>query len=271
MTPAQVRQEYEMEFFQGENPVFDAVSLSKVYKPLSHQGGTAALLREWRRLNAISGGYGFELTLDEFDAEREKIINTIEASTHFYTGVDSSEGKAQDQNSICTFNEFGIQVACDHNNMTLPLWAGYTDTDGLEHAGFVSLWHVKYPGDLVIEENGPGLTVYNRYLASGTTDRVRVKRSFDNVAHTGSKTRIINDLVLAVAGKNITITDATTYEQMLAFQRDEATGKMSAPKGKLDDAVMSLAWAYHALKLDGIRGWSATVRRTHVWECVRDT
>jgi len=250
MTPAQIRQEYEMEFFQGENPVFDASSLAAVYRPMVHEGGQIKLFRQWQMLYSVAGLN--DLTHDAFDEEFARISRLIEKTERCFTGVDSSEGKRKDQNSVTTLNEYGVQVACNHNDLSLPQWSGYTGENGQDVPGFVSRWIEVYPGNVVVEENGPGLAVYNRLRVEDTgMTTVRMKRASDNQNRTGSKTRIINALVLAMAGKNIIITDPITYNQMLAYQKDENTGKMSAPKGRLDDAVMSLAWANYSLDMEG--------------------
>ena len=267
MTPAQIRQEFELEFMQGNNPVFSAVDLASCYRPLEHPRGRKGLILEWAKMYAIAGGKKvFEgegrLTREQFDAEYTQLLDTINATREFYTGVDTSEGKGKDQNSITTLNEYGVQIACDHNNLTLPQWAGYTDEGGQEHLGFVARWHEQYPGLMTIEENGPGMTVYNRVKFIDTTNSIRTKRAADNIHRTGLKTRIINDLVLAFAGRQIIITDPVTYEQLLAYQKNEKTGKMGAPKGRKDDAVMSLAWAYYTLKLHGLRTFEGVPAQT---------
>jgi hypothetical protein len=263
MTNAQIRQEYELQFVQGENPVFDPSDLAACYRPLNHPKGKDGLFAEWNKYNAISGdGLTSTWNKEKFEYEYEELMQKVGNGVEFFTGVDSSEGKHKDQNSICTLNEFGIQVACEHNNMTLAQWAGFTDENGLHVNGFVTTWHKAYPGYLYIEENGPGLSVYERHVAVDDSGMSFKKRAHDNVQRTGLKTRIINDLVLMIAGRVITITDPKTYDQLMAYQRDEKTGKTSAPKGRLDDAVMSLAWAAHALKIRGVASFEMQAGRT---------
>jgi hypothetical protein len=252
LTPAQIMQEYELQTISGENPVFDPGQLALVYRPIQHPNGIPGLRKEWATLNAFQGE---PMTKERFDEEYAELLHKIEITQECYTGVDSSEGKGQDQNSICSLNEYGIQIAAEHNNMTLPQWAGYTDSNGQVFVGYVTKWHRRYPGQMVIEENGPGLVVYNQHSRYDTGYTVHKKRAVDNVHHTGIRTRIINDLILAVAGGNITITDQKTYEQLRSLQRNERTGKIAAPPGMLDDAVFSLAWSYHSLLQHGVRSY----------------
>jgi len=258
-TPAQIMREYEMKPTYGDNPVFSPADLAFCYKPLNHPKGKDGIFVEWNKQRALRGeGFSREI----FEYEYDELMGKIATGHEFYTGVDSSEGKHKDQNSVCTLNEYGVQIACDHNNLTLPAWAGYTTDDEMIVDGFVTRWHREYPGYLYIEENGPGLTVYNNHVTKDETGMTFKKRAHDNVMRTGLKTRIINNLVLMVAGRLVTITDPKTYEQLLAYQIDEKTGKMGAPNGRLDDAVMSLAWAAYALDTRGVASFEMQAGRT---------
>ena len=219
MTDEQIAQEFELAFIGTGSPAFNPIDLEACYIPL-----------------------------DQLPDE----LKAIAASSRtFATGVDSAEIRVEkskrrrDENAITSLNEYGIQIAAEANKMPLNKWAGHTlRTDGgnIEVVGFVSEWHVQYPGTMYIEENGSGITVYNRHILpdDGVSEAI-LRRTTAK-----SKPRLVNQLKLALAGRQIIVTDKNTYYQLQTFE-DLGNGRYEAAAGYKDDRVMALLEAWDAL------------------------
>jgi hypothetical protein len=248
MTDEQIQQEFYHSFLQSGRPVFPASKVAEVYRPLTHPGGHEALMEEYANILSRAG-----LATDRQGCEDEfsRVRELVQDSDAFYSGVDSSEGKGRDYNSVTTLNNHGVQVATEHNHMSITQWAGATIRENgemTEIPGFVSKWHNQYPGIMIIEENGPGIAVYNRHIAplDGVSRAIK-KRAADTAARTGLKTKIIIELQRMIETKQIIITDRFTYRCLMDYSYIGDTGRTGAPKGLFDDPVLSLAWAVYAI------------------------
>ncbi|NIR25841.1 MAG: hypothetical protein GWO10_15580, partial [candidate division Zixibacteria bacterium] len=185
------------------------------------------------------------------DPELEDIKQKVLSSRLYTTGIDTAEIKSgrgkrrRDYNAVCSMNEYGIQIKAEANQMLLDEWAGKTMDIGnmrVEVPGYVSKWHIDYPGLMFIEENGPGLTVENRHmLPDNPKSEVAVRRT-----SSVRKQRMVDQFRLALAGQQILITDKATYYQLTLFQ-DMGGGKYEAPTGYKDDLVIAILLAYDAL------------------------
>lgn len=219
MDEQSIAQEWEMDFAQSGDPAFNATHLAACYKPP-----------------------------DEYPEIKEFIEEYHRKVGEYYLGVDSALGKAhrasnlKDYNSLTALSNNGIQCFTENNKASLAKWAGYTQDD-TEIPGMVSLLHAKYPGTMYIEENGPGSTVINRHKVP--TDAISQIVPIPMTQKT--KSRIINNLAIAVESHQIIITDLFTYQCMLVYQRGDQPGTWNAPKGYNDDPVMALALAWDAL------------------------
>lgn len=249
MTDEDVLQEYELSFIGTGSPAFDPQHLKDCYIPLH---------------DIVSG--------DDYPELRE----FVEKSRRFATGVDTAVIRAgrgrrrRDYNAIVSMNEYGIQVASETNKMLLDEWAGKTVDYGdrkLEIPGYVSAWHVKFPGIMFIEDNGPGLTVENRH-------ELPEDGFSDSIAKTTSakrKQRLVDQFRLAIAGQQVVITDKKTFYQLTLYQ-DLGGGKYSAPAGSNDDLVIAILEAYDALIFMG--GYEFTMpaikRATGAYEVFSD-
>ena len=105
MDAASIAQEWEMEFIQSGNPVFNATDLAACYKPPEEYPEVAKMLKDYR--------------------ERERF---------YYSGADTSEGKAhrkstqRDYHSWCSLTRSGIQAFGKNTKEPLSKWAGHTVT-----------------------------------------------------------------------------------------------------------------------------------------------
>lgn len=254
MTEEQVQQEFHRSFLQSGRPVFNARRVAAVYRPLTHPGGYEPLMAEYANILTRAG---LANSREDCEAEYDRMAAMAESGKEFFTGVDSSEGKGKDFNSITTVNEFGVQVATEHNHSSISEWAGSITRDGhqvQEAPGFVSDWHTRYPGIMVIEENGPGLVVYNNHvLPRDAMSRVYKKRTMDTAARTGMKTKLILTGQRMIESKLVIITDRLTYKCLMDFSYLGDTGRTGAPKGLVDDPVFSWLWAVYALNTYGTK------------------
>ncbi len=224
MTEQQIMQEFELAFIGIGSPAFDPGHLESCYIPMSQ---------------IMS------------DPELEDIKQKVLSSRLYTTGIDTAEIKSgrgkrrRDYNAVCSMNEYGIQIKAEANQMLLDEWAGKTMDIGnmrVEVPGYVSKWHIDYPGLMFIEENGPGLTVENRHmLPDNPKSEVAVRRT-----SSVRKQRMVDQFRLALAGQQILITDKATYYQLTLFQ-DMGGGKYEAPTGYKDDLVIAILLAYDAL------------------------
>jgi len=224
MTDEQVLQEFELAFIGAGTPAFNSEYLESCFIPMAE-------------------------IMNNPDFADLRLL--VEKSHKFASGVDTAEIKAgrgtrrRDFNAAVSLNEYGIQVAAEANKMLIDEWAGKTIDIGdkrVEVMGYVSQWHRRFPGTMFIEENGPGLTVENRHqLPDDGISEVVVRRT-----HAVRKNRLVDQFRLAIAGKQIIITDKATFYQLILFQ-DLGGGKYEAPKGSKDDLVIAMLEAYDAL------------------------
>jgi hypothetical protein len=236
MTIQQILQEYELQFISAHSPFFDLTQLADCYYPA-----------------------------DEFPEILDSKGNNIKIKTHMsFSGADTSNGRATahgepDYHSIVTLNEYGIQIAAHHDNKTgIDKFAGYTLTlengEKVEVEGVTTQWHREYPGAMIIETFGSGDTTFSRHEIPFDDRSYAIPRKTTGGQHgVGSKLRLLNDLRLAFAGKQIIVTDYFTYVCLQAYE-DLGYGKSGAAQGMFDDPVIALALAYSALK-----GWGGMV------------
>jgi hypothetical protein len=219
MGEAEIAQEWGMSFTQSGDPVFNSTHLAACYKPL-----------------------------DDYPELKDRLEIYRKTGNGYFSGVDSSIGKAHKRDNLKDYNSFisltadGIQAFAEHNKKPISDWAGFTK-EGVEFPGIVSKLHHRYPGVCYIEENGPGTTVLNRHQTPNDSYSMIV------AIHTDSKTknRIINNLIIAIESHQIIITDLFTYQCMMVYQRGDQPGTFAAPKGYNDDPVIALALAWDAL------------------------
>lgn len=176
---------------------------------------------------------------------------------YYYSGVDSAVGKThrksklKDWNCFTTLTMTGIQVYTYYDQKPLAEWAGTSvhDHTGLliDQPGKVSRLHKQYPGLCQIEENGPGYTVLNRHILpeDGISDTRRVSMSQK------TKTRLINQLQIAIESHQIVITDPRTYNELSIYEYGSTPNTFNAPVGSHDDSVVALALAWDNLLFEG--------------------
>lgn len=231
MTTQQILQEYELQFVTAHSPFFDLVQLARCYFP---------------------------------DGEHPEILDStgrnIKATTRInFTGVDTSEGNKcvsgePDFHSVVTLNEYGVQVGAWHSNkLRLEDFAGRTERlpDGrnVEIEGVTTKIHREFPGIVAIERNGAGETTYNRHQCpeDGFSEVVARRTTGSQWAGGGTKIRMLNALRLAIAGKQIVVTDYFTYLCLQSFE-DKGGNKAEASDGAFDDPVIALALAWGELQ-----------------------
>jgi hypothetical protein len=189
----------------------------------------------------------------------------ISRSRHFYIGVDTAEGikpgnPKPDYNSIVVFNERGVQVHAVHNRETIDEWAGRTYVDPIsgrarEIKGTVLKVIEKFqPCTVIVEKNGPGLTVQNR-----VEPRVPQETEFLVLSMSSSiKPQLVSDFAaeltdeqaINIGGKLVPIrtwifTDHFTVRCMRQYIK-VGPGKFEAAKGFYDDPVVACLWAAYA-------------------------
>lgn len=223
------RQEWELEFIQAGSTVFNKLHLDVCYKPVD----------DYPQIESI---------LKEYEYKVKKLH-----SHKYYSGVDSALGRNRkytkgDYHAFTSLTEEGIQAYTFRSNQ-LPLsdWAGHiVDVSAGTKAiikGKVSKLHEQFPGVCNIEENQSGHTVINMHeLPNDGMSQMDITNT--NVK---TKSRLINNLILAIEKHQIVITDRATYEELLIYQRGAVPGTFEAPKGRNDDLVMALALAWDAL------------------------
>lgn len=216
-----IAQEWELDFAQSGNPVFNSTDLAACYKPV-----------------------------DEYPEVAEQLILYRQRVGNYYSGVDSAEGnvrrknRAKDFNSWTSLTKTGIQAGAIHNKEPISTWAGKVNTtlsgNPVVVPGITTSLHKEYPGLVKVEENGPGLMVLSMHKPP--------MDGFSEVyAHrtTGpSKARIINNLKVGIESHGLTITDLFTYQCLMVYQHGSQPGQFEAPAGYNDDPVITLALAY---------------------------
>jgi len=221
MEAGKIAQEWELDFIQSGNPVFNATDLAACYKPLDEYPDVAKHLEDYR--NSMGAEY--------------------------YSGVDSALGRVNKRNSLKDYHSWtsmtktGIQAHAEHNKKPLTDWAGRIATDEVGNQvvipGMVSKLHKLFPGVLKVEDNGPGETVIHMHSLPNDG------RSEIVSSHTDAptKVRLIQRLITAIESHDITITDLFTYQCLMVFQHGTTPGQYEAPPGYNDDPVISLALA----------------------------
>jgi len=212
LTKKQVLQEYECDFIGSGNPVFHLESVKNCYVP-----------EALRPQTSVS-----------------------------FTGIDTAEGKGRrgDFNGAVVLNDNGVQIFTENVQSPLSSWAGLVKTENgrdIVQPGRVSRIHLEYPGPMIIEANGTGMTVYKMHKLPHEPNCRIIPRKMT----VKSKPAIITQLAVAIESGEITITNDETFNQLLAYSYDDS-GKMNAPSGKHDDLVVALAWAYEALLTYGV-------------------
>jgi hypothetical protein len=216
-------QEFELYFEQTGNPAFAAEDLHACYKPR-----TDSQVQGW-----------------------------IEDSKSYFIGVDTAEGISKkntepDYHSLVVMNDFGVQVDAEHNRKPLSEWAGASikdpKTDKLvEFKGTVLKMIEKYsPSEVLVEKNGPGLTVVNRIQPLMPQDARLIVESMSGAL----KPRLVSDLQMALQERRICITDYFTYQTMMQYSI-VGPGKYEAAPGFYDDPVVAMLWAVYLMNTSG--------------------
>ncbi len=227
------RQEWYGDFRQPGDAVFNATHLAACYKPPHMYDEIRNYLYDYQKR-----------------VEHNK-------SVIYYSGVDSALGKThrkskeKDFNAFVTITEDGVQAFTELNKKPLSYWAGEdtNDEEGnlIRGYGRACELHHFFPGISIIEENDSGRAVIARYIVPD--DGVSKMFPFDTKHNT--KSRIINNLRIAVESHSIVITDENTYQQLSMYQHGSTPGTFSAPNNFWDDAVIALALAWEALRREG--------------------
>lgn len=211
-----IMQEYGLTFDRPGNAIFDSASLNRCYKP---------------------------------PGRHPDIRLAIERSKRFFGGVDTAEGISKrtiypDYNSAVVLNERAIQVYALHNRNSISEWAGTTERNPItdrvvEVKGDVLRVIEDFPGEWVIEKNGPGSTVINR-----VEPHVPVLTNVISMAMTGpTKSKLVNDLAYAIENGHVVITDYFTLECMRQYI-NLGNSRYGAAPGFFDDPVVAFMWAY---------------------------
>lgn len=227
------RQEWYGDFRQPGNAVFNSTHLAACYKPLHMH----------KEIRDYLAAY-------QHRVEQDKDVM-------YYSGVDSALGKThrkskeKDYNAFIALTQDGVQAFTELNKEPLSYWAGADRED--ESGNFIRAYgmachlHHLYPGVAVIEENDSGRAVIARYIVPN--DGISKMYPFDTKHNT--KSRIINNLRIAIESHSIVITDEETYQQLSMYQHGNIPGTFTAPNNFWDDAVMALALAWEAIRREG--------------------
>jgi hypothetical protein len=194
----------------------------------------------------------------------------ISSSGKFYIGVDTGEGitirnQEPDYNSICVLNQSGVQVHAVNNRENLDDWAGRTEVDPVsgetrEIKGTVLRTIESFlPCTVIVEKNGPGMTVINRIDPHLPYEAEMHALSMSSAV----KPQLVSDLVLELSDEQIIIRGGERFTFRRIIITDFFTslcmrqyikvgpGKFQANVGFFDDPVVSLMWASYARRLDG--------------------
>jgi hypothetical protein len=221
---ALILQEFELVFDKPGNAVFDSSSLTRCYKPPGKYPG---------------------------------IKKAVEESRQFFIGCDSAEGMSRsnrrqpDYNSITALNEKAIQVSAIHNRDMISEWAGTTDVNPVTGAKVEIKGTVLrfieglLPCDAILEKQS-SQAVFNRinpHMPNGANLSIMAMSS-------EIKRILVKDLAYAIENGMIVITDYFTLECLRQYI-SKGGGKYEAAPGFYDDPVVSLMWAFMALKRYG--------------------
>jgi hypothetical protein len=232
-SPAQIAQEFELQFDRPGGQVFSPSDLTASYIPATS-----------RMAQRLAG-----------------------ASESFFIGVDTAEGVTAsndepDYNSLVVLNQDGVQVAHVYNRETLDEWAGRTEVDihgkEVEADGTVLKTVKNYlPCTMIVEKNGPGMTVLNRIETRLPSGCVSVPMFMGPTI----KPRLVGQTKIALASEQLIVVNArpgtyrsiviTDYFTLLCFQHYVKIGalKFGAAPGFFDDPVVALMWAYYGLQM----------------------
>lgn len=250
MDSQMVAQEWELDFVQSGNPVFNATDLAACYKPLNEYPEVAKVLEGYRNKVGV-----------------------------YYNGVDSAVGKAhtrdrmKDYSSWVSLTKTGIQAFAYHSKEPISKWAGRVEIVGdIPHniPGTTSKLHIHWPGPTKVEDNGPGQTVLDMHVIPQDSESALLPSHTD----APTKSRLINRAKLSVESHAVTITDLFLYQCMLVYQHGNVPGQYEAPQGYNDDPVMAFALAndllfdYGSLEFEWADGQPA--KRTMTPEEVAD-
>lgn len=221
MTDEMFLQEFELQFVQAGRSVFSKMHLDNCYKPLDENPELINML----------------LRYDENGGE-------------YFNGIDSAsgqyrKGRPPDYNAFVALTNNRIVACAYQDRKDIGDWAGKEMDVGDGRLEFIegktSKLHKEYPGIAYIEKTGIGqVTATNHRTPVGS-------RSVPKSADASSKQRIVTNLILAVEGHKIVVTDSTLYLQMHDYIRITGPGSFGPPSGGNDDLVMALAWAFDAL------------------------
>lgn len=186
-----------------------------------------------------------------------KIWKMPESDRIYTMGVDTSEGVGQDYSVIQIFditNPIDIeQVACyKSNKIDTVSWASKVRE-------IAKQW---YSPIILIERNGPGTTVCDRFFEHGyprlvnygfTDTIIRLGRNFKPgvISHSHSKSFAVSNLKYYINDRRcVKIYDKETIKELRTFDRVKLpSGQYTwqAQNGFHDDHVMALAWCLFAL------------------------
>ena len=230
-----VDQEWEMKFLQGGRPVFDQIDLAACYKPVKD----------------------FPDIKKELDAYQSKVFASENGYHKYYIGVDSALGKQhrksseKDYNSLCVLTQSGVQAYAHHTKESISKWAGKSINSGDGKTQFVlgtvSKIHRDFPGDVLIEDNGPGELTFQNHVCPDDFFSTVIRHTTTNK----TKNRIIRNLILAIESHRIIITDQLTYDSLLQFQHGSVPGTFEHPVNGQDDPIIALALAWDLLLRHG--------------------
>jgi len=209
--------------------------------------------------------------------EREPWVKDfINRSTHFYIGIDTAEGitlkrQEPDYNSLVVYNEMGVQVYALNNRETIDEWAGKTTVDpvtkqAIETPGTVLRTIKKFAKiasvTVVLEKNGPGLTVQNRiephlpddvdFLVLSMTGGIKPQLVSDFAAEMADEQVIAIENGRARTARKFIFTDRFTVRCLRQYIKI-GPGKFSAAVGFFDDPVVASMWAAYGKRILGAR------------------
>lgn len=235
----QVSQEFELEFDTLANGAFNTEDINACWAPLNKN--------PW-------------------------LVDVIKQSTHFFIGVDTAEGitadnKEPDYNSITVFNQFGVQVYAEHNRENIDEWAGRTVVDpasgrSSETKGTVLKVIERFlPSTVIVEKNGPGLTVQNRIESRIPDDCTLIVLSMSGTI----KPQLVSDFKAEMADEQIVVgkdgrmmtmrrfifTDHFTVRCLRLYLKI-GPGKFGAAPGFYDDPVVSCLWMAYAKRISDV-------------------
>lgn len=224
-----VDQEWRHKFVVPGTAVFDPTHLAACYRPPD----------EFPEVREYLDDYRHQVMFPPEGVKRKK----------YFSCADTIEGKVsrksteKDFNSWTSLSEDCVQAHHYYDQSHISEWAGHPDKTGGFVDGKTTKLHEEWPGSLLIENTGVGLTTATNHKTP--KDGVSSTQAFDQSRL--MKIDLIERLIVKIEAHLVTITDLFTFQCLSTYQRGDRPGTYKAAEGYFDDPVISLAGASYAL------------------------